>query len=144
MRHISMAQSILDAIDKISKGKGTRLRIGSRAVPHRLTQKERTQLERALMRGYLEMYVWNRVNVKNIFEKIVKAKNSPVIILTHATDSSSLSLDSLSIDLNVEAISSYLQEWIKEDTRYKKIFKSRKESKQYAQRFVLMIKDARR
>ena len=54
-----MSEHILDAIHWISKGKSTRLKIGSRAMPHRLKKIEKEQenlkIEQAInkLRKYL-------------------------------------------------------------------------------------------
>lgn len=76
-----MAEHILDAINYISKGKSTRLKIGSRAIPHRLKKSEREQLERALGKGFLELKKFDRINVVNIFEKFCDALGKHILIV---------------------------------------------------------------
>jgi len=78
-----MAEFIKDAIISISKGRSTNLRIGSRSVPHRLRIEERMAFDRAIKKGYLDIYPWSRVNTTNIFKKLSLAVNKTPIFCEH-------------------------------------------------------------
>lgn len=58
-----------DDVEKLSRGKSTKSKSGSRAVPHRLTKDEREEFERAKKRGVLKPKRWHRENLINIWEK---------------------------------------------------------------------------
>lgn len=96
-----MSEYILDAINLISKGRSTNLRIGSRAVPHRLTQKEREQVKRGLKYGYLETYSWNRDNSINIFLKLTNSLNLIPIVCQHNLESSAVLIFQARPELNI-------------------------------------------
>ena len=83
-----MAENIKDAIISISRGRSSRLRIGSRAMAHRLRKEEKRLLDIAIRKGYLEIYPWSRVNASNIFKKINSASSKTPIFCEHKTDHS--------------------------------------------------------
>jgi len=56
-----------DDIEKLSKGKGTYAKIGSRDIPHRLTLAESTEFNKAKSRGYLKWKNSYRVNLENVY-----------------------------------------------------------------------------
>lgn len=117
-----MAEYILDAINSISKGRSTRLRIGSRSIPHRLNKIEKEALERSELTGFLEVYEWNRQNIENIYEKLCNAKGRPILICKHYKDYSVLEI--------IE----------KEELSTKTIFKSRKEAKTFAKKYLFDLR----
>jgi hypothetical protein len=78
-----MSEDIKDAIISISKGKSTRTKIGSRAVPHRLRQDERISVARALELGFLEIYPWSRDNSSNIYKKMCLSLQKRPLFCTH-------------------------------------------------------------
>lgn len=61
-------QTLQDQIKRLSKGKSTKSKIGSRAIGHRLTNIEQKKLDLALQRGYLVFHKNDRANIRNIFE----------------------------------------------------------------------------
>lgn len=71
-----------DDVEKLSRGQATTSRSGSRATPHRLTQKERILFEAAKKHGFLKIPLTGaRVNVENIYLKWCEASGvTPVII----------------------------------------------------------------
>ena len=57
-----------DDVERLSRGKPTRAKIGSRRIGHRLTQKERLLFEAAQRQGFLKVPVTGiRPNVLNIY-----------------------------------------------------------------------------
>ena len=50
-----MKQADLNDIEKLSRGKATKAKIGNRRIGHRLTQKERILFEAAKRQGYLKI-----------------------------------------------------------------------------------------
>jgi hypothetical protein len=57
-----------DDVERLSRGKPTRAKIGSRRIGHRLTQKERLLFEAAQRQGFLKIPVSGiRPNVINIY-----------------------------------------------------------------------------
>jgi hypothetical protein len=63
-----------DDVEKLSRGKPTRSKSGSRSIGHRLTQKERTLFEAAKIQGYLKIPLTGcRQNVINIYQKWCEA-----------------------------------------------------------------------
>lgn len=83
-----MAKNIKDAIVDLSKGKGSKLRIGSRATPHRLRNEERLLLDSALKKGFLELQAWHRENLKNIYLKLCYALRIKPVICKHGFNES--------------------------------------------------------
>lgn len=63
-----------DDVEKLSKGKPTSSRGGSRNTPHRLTEKERILFEAAKRQGFLKIPVTGaRKNLTNIYLKWCEA-----------------------------------------------------------------------
>jgi len=57
-----------DDVEKLSRGRATRAKIGSRRIGHRLNRKERALFEAAQRRGFLKIPVSGiRPNVVNIY-----------------------------------------------------------------------------
>jgi hypothetical protein len=70
-----------DDIDKLSRGKPTKSRIGSRRIGHRLTQKERLLFEAAQRQGFLKIPVTgSRPNVLNVYRLWCQAEGRVCII----------------------------------------------------------------
>jgi hypothetical protein len=128
-----MAQHILDAINSISKGGSSRLRIGSRRIPHRLNKIEKEALERSERCGFLEVYEWNRPNVENIYEKLCLAKELPVIICKHYQDHSVVSIFKFNQKMEIFIMNTEHSQLIASDIKYAEIsFRNRKEAKNFA------------
>ncbi|NBX02085.1 hypothetical protein EBR11_06115 [bacterium] len=69
-----------DDIERLSRGKSTRSKIGNRGIGHRLTQKERILFEAAKRQGFLKIPVTGiRTNVINIYRLWCQASNRPFI-----------------------------------------------------------------
>ena len=70
-----------DDIDKLSRGKPTKSRIGSRRIGHRLTQKERLLFEAAQRQGFLKIPVTgSRPNVLNVYKLWCQAEGRECIV----------------------------------------------------------------
>lgn len=70
-----------DDVEKLSKGKPTAKRHGSRNTPHRLTEKERILFEAAKRQGFLKIPVTGaRQNLVNIYLKWCEAVKKKVDI----------------------------------------------------------------
>jgi hypothetical protein len=70
-----------DDVERLSRGKATRARIGSRRIGHRLTQKERLLFEAARRQGFLKIPVTGiRPNVVNIYRLWCAAEGRECII----------------------------------------------------------------
>ena len=77
-----MSQQIKDDIERLSRGKSTQSKIGSRRVPHRLTQKERILFEAAKRQGFLKVPVAGiRPNVLNVYRLSCGAEDRDCVIL---------------------------------------------------------------
>jgi hypothetical protein len=77
-----MSKPTKDDIERLSRGKSTRLRIGSRQIPHRLTQKERILFEVAQRQGFLKVPVAGiRSNVLNIYKLWCDAEGKDCIVV---------------------------------------------------------------
>ena len=50
-----MSRPTKDDVERLSRGKSTRSRVGSRQIPHRLTCKERILFEAAQRQGFLKV-----------------------------------------------------------------------------------------
>lgn len=70
----------LENIEQLTRGKKSWIKIGSRAVPHRLKPYEREKYERALKKKYLEIHENERINLINIWDKVCEAQNWKKII----------------------------------------------------------------
>lgn len=76
-----MSKSTKDDVERLSRGKSTRSKIGSREIPHRLTQKERILFEAAQRRGFLKVPVAGiRPNVLNIYKLWCDAEDKDCIV----------------------------------------------------------------
>lgn len=70
-----------DDIERLSRGKSTREKIGSRRQGHRLTQKERILFEAARRQGFLKIPVTGiRANVINIYRLWCAAEGRSCVI----------------------------------------------------------------
>ena len=69
-----MTKIKLEHIDNLRRGKKSWSKIGSRWVPHHLYTYEEVKYERALKYKYLEITLKDRVNLKNIWQKVCIAK----------------------------------------------------------------------
>lgn len=70
-----------DDVEKLSRGLPTRAKIGSRAVGHRLTQKERILFEAAKRQGFLKLPLSGaRANVENVYRLWCEAENRDCVI----------------------------------------------------------------
>ncbi len=67
-----------DDVERLSRGEPTRQRIGSRGVPHRLTQRERILFDAAKKNGFLKIPASGiRQNVVQIYRLWCDASNVP-------------------------------------------------------------------
>lgn len=69
-----MTKIKLEHIDNLRRGKKSWSKIGSRAVPHHLYKYEEPKYERALKYKYLEITSRDRVNLKNLWQKVCQVK----------------------------------------------------------------------
>jgi hypothetical protein len=70
-----------DDVERLSRGKSTRSKIGSRSTPHRLTQKERILFEAAQRQGFLKVPASGiRPNVLNIYQLWCEAEGRDFIV----------------------------------------------------------------
>lgn len=70
-----------DDVDRLSRGKPTRAKIGSRRIGHRLTQKERLLFEAATRQGFLKLPITGiRPNVLNVYRLWCEAEGRDFII----------------------------------------------------------------
>jgi hypothetical protein len=70
-----------DDVERLSRGLPTKARVGSRAVGHRLTEKERILFEAAKRHGFLKIPVGGlRPNVANVYRKWCEAIDRDCII----------------------------------------------------------------
>jgi len=69
-----MSKIKLEHIDNLRRGKKSWAKIGSRWVAHHLYKHEQIQYERALKNKYLEINDKDRVNLRNLWEKVCHAK----------------------------------------------------------------------
>ena len=77
-----MSKPTKDDVERLSRGKSTRARIGSRQIPHRLTQKERILFEAAQRQGFLKVPVAGiRPNVLNIYKLWCDAEGKDCIVV---------------------------------------------------------------
>ncbi len=76
-----MATPSKDDVQKLSRGKPTRARIGNRSIGHRLTQKERILFEAAKRHGFLKLPVSGaRDNVVNIYRLWCQSEGRACVI----------------------------------------------------------------
>ena len=77
-----MPKPTKDDVERLSRGKTTRAKIGSRQIPHRLTQKERILFEAAQRQGFLKIPVAGiRPNVLNIYKLWCDAEGKDYIVV---------------------------------------------------------------
>ncbi|MCP9908068.1 hypothetical protein KBY72_12905 [Cyanobium sp. BA5m-21] len=77
-----MSKPTKDDIERLSRGKSTRSRIGSRQIPHRLTKKERILFEAAQRQGFLKVPVAGiRPNVLNIYKLWCDAEGKDCVVV---------------------------------------------------------------
>lgn len=65
----------LEHIDNLRRGKKSWSKTGSRWVPHHLYKYEEFKYERALKNKYLEINSKDRVNLRNLWQKVCLAKS---------------------------------------------------------------------
>ncbi|MDA9129205.1 hypothetical protein N9J72_01885 [Candidatus Gracilibacteria bacterium] len=65
-----MTKMKLKHIDNLRRGKKSGAKIGSRGIPHHLYKYEEQKYLQALKRKYLEITHLERVNLRNIWEKV--------------------------------------------------------------------------
>lgn len=70
-----MAKIKLEHIDNLKRGMKSWSKIGSRWVPHHLYKYEKEKYDRALKYKFLEVTTKDRVNLKNLWEKVCIAKS---------------------------------------------------------------------
>jgi hypothetical protein len=76
---------IRDDILRLSRGKKTKNRIGSRRIAHRLNKTEQEKFEVAIRKGYLQIRGM-RTALRNTFCEYQNALGLPGIILEHGVD----------------------------------------------------------
>ncbi len=81
-----MTKIKLEHIDNLRRGKKSGAKIWSRGTPHHLYKYEEEKYKRALKNKYLEITTKDRVNLKNLWEKICLAKWWKNYILLKNTD----------------------------------------------------------
>lgn len=64
----------IEHIDNLRRGKKSGINIGSRGTPHHLFAHETVLYEKALKERYLIVDTKNRVNLKNLWNKVCQAK----------------------------------------------------------------------
>lgn len=70
-----------DDVERLSRGRPTRAKIGSRRIGHRLTQKERELFEAAQRNGFLKIPVTGiRPNVVNVYRLWCAAEGREFIV----------------------------------------------------------------
>ncbi len=68
-------------IERLTRGKSTRAKIGNRNIGHRLTQKERILFQAAKRQGFLKVPINGiRENVLNIYRLWCQAEGCPCIV----------------------------------------------------------------
>lgn len=71
-----------DDVEKLSRGKASRSKAGSRGVAHRLTERERALFESAKKNGFLKIPLSGaRENVRNVYRKWCEATGQTAVIL---------------------------------------------------------------
>lgn len=76
----------LEHIDNLRRGKKSGSKIGSRGIPHHLYKYEEEKYNRALKNKYLEITHLERVNLRNIWQKVCEAKKWQNYILEKNTE----------------------------------------------------------
>ncbi|RBP51667.1 hypothetical protein [Arenicella xantha] len=81
-----MKKITLDHVERLSRGKKSGANIGSRSVGHHLRPHERTQFQRALRKGFLEISEQDRANLWHIWEKASSAQQRNFLVLIKDTE----------------------------------------------------------
>lgn len=77
-----MSKITKDDVERLSRGLPTKGKIGSRAIGHRLTQKERVLFESAKRHGVLRLPASGiRKNVENIYRLWCDAEMCPCVVM---------------------------------------------------------------
>ena len=77
-----MSRPTKDDVERLSRGKPTRAKIGSRQIPHRLTRKERILFEAAQRQGFLKVSMAGiRSNVLSIYKLWCDAEGVEYIVV---------------------------------------------------------------
>jgi hypothetical protein len=72
----------LDDVERISRGKSSKAKMGSRQVPHRLSAEERKAYDLAKKKGYLVVRVLSRrYPLVNTYRNFCDASNCPCIFI---------------------------------------------------------------
>ena len=80
-----------DDVEKLSRGKASRSKTGSRGVGHRLTVRERAHFEAAKKQGFLKIPATGiRENVRNVYEKWCAVTGETAVILEPEDHSTTL------------------------------------------------------
>ena len=74
-------QVLPDDVEKLSRGRASQAKIGSRATPHHLRAHEREKFEVAKRSGFLALKSNDRINLKNIYEKWCCSQGVLAVIL---------------------------------------------------------------
>lgn len=69
-----MTKIKLEHINNLRRGKKSGAKIGSRGTPHHLYKYEEPKYERALKYKFLEITTKDRVNLKNLWQKVCLVK----------------------------------------------------------------------
>jgi len=78
---LEMPAPTKDDIERLSRGLPTRSRVGSRAVGHRLTLKERCLFDAAKRQGFLKLPVTGlRENVVNLYRLWCEVEGRPFVL----------------------------------------------------------------
>ncbi len=76
----------MEHIDRLTRGRASGAKIGSRAVGHHLHKFEREIYERALKKGYLDIDERSRTNLTNVWMKVCVVKKWPCVVLVKSSD----------------------------------------------------------
>ena len=80
-------------IEQLTRSKPSGIKIGSRAVPHRLKQFERKKYEQARKYGYLMISNKDRKNIVNVWNKYcVATKKDAVVVIKNITEKTAIIL----------------------------------------------------
>jgi hypothetical protein len=77
-----MSKPTKDDVDRLSRGKPTRSKSGSRQIPHRLTKKERFLFAAAQRQGFLKVPLSGiRPNLLNVYQLWCEAVGKEFIVV---------------------------------------------------------------
>ena len=77
-----MSRPTKDDVERLSRGKPTRAKIGSRQIPHRLNHKEHILFEAAQRQGFLKVPAAGiRPNVLNIYRLWCDAEGREFVVI---------------------------------------------------------------